>query len=76
MVKYQVINLTDRDSFEKTIAYYLAQGWELQGGVSVVRSRTSQGERCILYVQAITRVEHDEQWIQAGQYKEEEAHTT
>ncbi|WP_143861995.1 DUF1737 domain-containing protein, partial [Nostoc linckia] len=39
MKEYKVIHLVDILIFERTVAKYISQGWELVGGVSVFHHR-------------------------------------
>ena len=60
MIKYKVIEHINRESFEVNIECLMADGWKLQGGVNIVRSKTAKGKRCLIYAQAVIKEEGTE----------------
>ncbi|HEH5010505.1 DUF1737 domain-containing protein [Helicobacter pullorum] len=58
--KYEVILSNDSLAFQQMVNYYLKNGWQLVGGVSVTASKNYLGNEKTLYSQAVIKIKKEQ----------------
>ena len=58
--KYEVMLSNDSLDFQQRVNYYLKNGWQLVGGVSVTASKNYLGNEKTLYSQAVIKIKKEQ----------------